>query len=93
MRLIEDTEDSIARLPDRGVGVYYGTAHIGTGYESGVWSSGGFVVVVETHHHLGVAVVDRDGRDFDQNLARFWGRKRSGGEREIGDTILRGFPL
>lgn len=51
------------------------------------------MVVVEPHHHLDVAVVDRDGSDFDKNLARPWRRKRSGGEGEIGDAILRGFPL
>jgi hypothetical protein len=51
------------------------------------------VVVVEPHHHLDVALVDRDGSDFDKNLARPWRRKRSGGEGEIAGCHLERFPI
>ena len=51
------------------------------------------MVVVETHYYFGIAVVEGDGVDFDEDFVGSWGGQGSGGLSEVFQTILGSSPL
>lgn len=51
------------------------------------------MVVVEAHYYFGVAVVEGDGLDFDQDFVFFGDGKGSGGSGEVFKAVLGGYPL
>jgi len=93
MRLVENTQDAVSWLPQRGIGRDHGAAHVAAGNESKGRPAGSLVVVVETHRYLGVAVVDGDGGDLDEHLAGPGGGQRRGGEGQVVEAILGRYPL
>ena len=51
------------------------------------------MVIVEAHDYFGVAVVESDGGDLDEDFGGAWGGHGRCGLGEVLETILVGDPL
>lgn len=93
MCLVEGGQYAITDLPLGGIGLDDDPAHVRAGDQFGYRTAGRGVVVVEAHYHFCVAVVDGDGKDFDEDFGGAWGWEGSSCEGEAVEAILGGRPL